>query len=683
MKLNVKLLTGLILSHLVNEVIGSDSGIDEDNSIDADGNSIGNAIVEQQLNVEQVYNSEKDDSSSVEILNEINDKAEDLIEIVDEGDHTENETTKIQEKSRPIQFYSDFGKFHNEEYLEIKPLKGNNVLFSFNFAVNSTTELYPEQDSTLHYDVFSKSLGSIMSSTNTRELHLRFGHGWYDAEFNGKLANNGETSGGTGVELWASIESQDKEKAKQEWKKLANYLSGMFCASFNFIDSSISSYPVNLFRHDHSLLENISLKDSLFDIRSALPREPVCTENLTPFLKLLPTKGKAGISTLLSGNKVFNAEWSSMSVDVVTHCTDYENCQYIMTQTINLILNVPKILERNEMPIPKPIPGSKLRCDTSKVFDAYNCFPLPSSAESHYDLIDLFGKVIEGGSLIASSPSKVCIDVDLNNYQIEFLTLAPVSTYKSEGKICMILESDAEYNIRLNTNDSGQVENVESPPIFASRSLSGFSQDNGGFRLDVYNPSDEDMDLIIFETLPWFVRLYLHSMTLTLTSEANQILKICQVNDPLISDYIKEIVYNPAIDREAPTHFELLVKLPAHTKMKLSFDFDKAMLLYAEYPPDANHGFELEPAIFALIDKDTRKVNYIMRTTTSLLTLPTPDFSMPYNVIIFTATVMSVLFGSLFNLMIKKTVTEEEFEKVAAQSFVSKIKAKIFGIFNC
>ncbi len=55
-------------------------------------------------------------------------------------------------------------------------------------------------------------------------------------------------------------------------------------------------------------------------LHGTLPREPVCTENLTPFLKLLPCKGKAGISTLLDGHKLFDASWQSMAIDVRPVC---------------------------------------------------------------------------------------------------------------------------------------------------------------------------------------------------------------------------------------------------------------------------------------------------------------------------------------------------------------------------
>ena len=49
----------------------------------------------------------------------------------------------------------------------------------------------------------------------------------------------------------------------------------------------------------------------------------------------------------------------------------------------------------------------------------------------------------------------------------------------------------------------------------------------------------------------------------------------------------------------------------------------------------------------------------VLRTTSLLLSLPTPDFSMPYNVIILSSTVIALAFGSVFNLLVRRFVALE------------------------
>lgn len=53
--------------------------------------------------------------------------------------------------------------------------------------------------------------------------------------------------------------------------------------------------------------------------------------------------------------------------------------------------------------------------------------------------------------------------------------------------------------------------------------------------------------------------------------------------------------------------------------------------------------------------------NSIVHSYTEVLLVPltTPDFSMPYNVITFTCTVLALYFGSLLNVL-RKRVGEEE-----------------------
>lgn len=78
-----------------------------------------------------------------------------------------------------------------------------------------------------------------------------------------------------------------------------------------------------------------------------LPREVVCTENLTPFLKLLPCKGKAGIATLLDGHKLFDASWQSMAIDVRPVCpSEGGECVLEIEQTIDMVLDI----ERSKRP---------------------------------------------------------------------------------------------------------------------------------------------------------------------------------------------------------------------------------------------------------------------------------------------------------------------------------------------
>ena len=74
------------------------------------------------------------------------------------------------------------------------------------------------------------------------------------------------------------------------WSGLTQALSGQFCASLNFIDSKTTTSPKFSFRRE-GVVSNAAANSSLLR-HAALPRELVCTENLTPWKKLLPCDSK-------------------------------------------------------------------------------------------------------------------------------------------------------------------------------------------------------------------------------------------------------------------------------------------------------------------------------------------------------------------------------------------------------
>jgi phosphatidylinositol glycan class T len=93
------------------------------------------------------------------------------------------------------------------EQLLLRPLRPSLLLASFNFQSNTTLASFEQQD----FRYFPRSLGQILQHANTRELHLRFSLGRWDAESWGARPWGGAREGGTGVELWAWVEADTDE----------------------------------------------------------------------------------------------------------------------------------------------------------------------------------------------------------------------------------------------------------------------------------------------------------------------------------------------------------------------------------------------------------------------------------------------------------------------------------------
>jgi len=208
---------------------------------------------------------------------------------------------------------------------------------------------------------------------------------------------------------------------------------------------------------------------------------------------------------------------------------------------------------------------------------------------------------------------------------------------------CYDLAPERDFEMLLPQQEISERAPLEQPLLYAERSFIGYGQERGGVQAILTNPSPTGaVDFVYMESLPWFMKLYLHTLKA----------KINGLN--IHKDVIQEMYYRPALDRKRGTQLEVRILIPANSTVILTYDFEKAILRYTEYPPDANRGFDIAPAVITIGN------NVSIRTTSLLLPLPTPDFSMPYNVIILTSTVMALSFGFIFNLLVRRFVAAEE-----------------------
>jgi phosphatidylinositol glycan class T len=131
---------------------------------------------------------------------------------------------------------------------------------------------------------------------------------------------------------------------------------------------------------------------------------------------------------------------------------------------------------------------------------------------------------------------------------------------------------------------------------------------------------------------------------------------------------------------------ELGLTIPPASSLSLTYDFEKAILRYTEYPPDANRGFDVPAAVIRILPLSSsgesagaRRRGVYVRTTTLLLPLPTPDFSMPYNVIILTSTVMALGFGSIYNILVRRFVAPDEVPPARMRVVLGALALRLSG----
>ncbi|KOS22092.1 GPI transamidase component GPI16 [Escovopsis weberi] len=562
------------------------------------------------------------------------------------------------------------------EQLILQPLPQSALLASFNFKANTSVADFESHN----FRLFPRSLGQILQHAGTRELHLRFTLGRWDAESWGNRPWDGTKEGGTGVELWAWLDAKTDREADDKWRTLANALSGLFCASLNFIDETRTIRPVVSFKPEGDHATNTLARSRL--LHGALPHEVVCTENLTPFLKMLPCKGKAGIASLLDGHKLFDASFQSMAIDVRPICAADGDCVLQLEQTIDMVMDVDRSKRPHNNPIPRPPHGFELKCDTSKPYHSHDtCYPADHLQGQEWDLPQLFGRSMRGSCpLIDPEVPPVCMHIP-SERGVSFPEHGVREVRYGEDPLlrCYHVDEGSDFTLVLTKPDSPgdgeapptlDIVKPETPALFAERSFTGHGQEHGGVQAILTNPGDTEVEFVYMESLPWFMRIYLHTLSTRISTSGAP--SSASSTSP---DIVKEIYYRPALDRTRGTQLELLIRIPPRCTVFLTYDFEKSILRYTEYPPDANRGFDVAAAV--ITTTGPKVVN--IRTTSLLLYLPTPDFSMPYNVIIFTSTTIALAFGGLYNILVRRLVSADEAPKGALKKLIDRLRQRENG----
>lgn len=168
------------------------------------------------------------------------------------------------------------------EKLTFYPLENGLLLAHFQFT-QSMAYVPGRMRRVTNYGSFPPVIGEIVEDFGVAEARISFGRGRWDHYVWGHPPSDSFELASTGIQLHAWIEGSDAEVDRQ-WEKLTGALSGIFCGSISLVNEAKTAQP------QLALLPTCpSITNETHGLRfGVLPRETVCTENLTPWLKLLP-----------------------------------------------------------------------------------------------------------------------------------------------------------------------------------------------------------------------------------------------------------------------------------------------------------------------------------------------------------------------------------------------------------
>ncbi|MBA0590102.1 hypothetical protein Gorai_018821 [Gossypium raimondii] len=275
-----------------------------------------------------------------------------------------------------LQCWIAFGSVNEEgqkqeefsEELLLKTLPDHKLLAHFHFQSSAP----PSTSNGCHHHLFPKAISQLVQKFRIKEMELSFTQGRWNYEswggFDPKSSSNAKPAG---VELWAVFDVP-QHHIDASWKNLTHTLSGLFCASINFLESTATySTP------------EWSFPPASGNVRyGTLPCEAVCTENLSPWLKLLPCRDKAGIALLLDRPSLYRGFYHSQQLHLTSTGSSSEGIDsgIILEQTLTVVLQ----------------PNSEMAIEVH-------------ASEKHiqpsWSLSSIFGKQVSGRCVLAKSSS--------------------------------------------------------------------------------------------------------------------------------------------------------------------------------------------------------------------------------------------------------------------------------------
>ncbi|KAI2595026.1 PIGT isoform 61, partial [Pan troglodytes] len=240
----------------------------------------------------------------------------------------------------------------------------------------------------------------------------------------------------------------------------------------------------------------------------------------------------AGLSVLLKADRLFHTSYHSQAVHIRPVCRN-ARCTSISWE---------------------------LRQTLSVVFDAF----ITGQGKKDWSLFRMFSRTLTEPCPLASE-SRVYVDITTYNQDNETLEVHPPPTTTYQDVILGTRKTYAIYDL-LDTAMINNSRNLniqlkwkrppenEAPPVpflHAQRYVSGYGLQKGELSTLLYNTHPyRAFPVLLLDTVPWYLRLYVH--TLTITSKGKE-------NKP---SYIH---YQPAQDRLQPHLLEMLIQLPANS----------------------------------------------------------------------------------------------------------------------
>lgn len=515
------------------------------------------------------------------------------------------------------------GRESFDERLDLQTLPGGRVHAAFAFTLTS------DDASLLHFQLLPRALLQPVGSLDVDAMQLSLTAGRWHYDTWGAPASTQAVA--SGAEVWASFRAQSTMPLATRWRRLTSALAGLFCTSLDAVDNTTStSIPASYVWSD--------APPNATALHAYLPSEAVCTENITPILKLLPCQGGAGLASLIQPHAVLSSEFHSVSVRVLR-----TGHGYTTEIAIEMVARPPRISSH----------GTDWTFASLFARSLQRACPVATSSAVHLSL--------PHGTPVAPE-GRVADEIDLLDAPLDpFRGMVDEHVYDTRA----LDAYDGALSLSFHANAQGPF--LRTGPLHATRQVLGYGQERNVVRLTLRNDLPaETITLVYYEQLPWVVFPLMHTMDTSLALHPNDEPDTVHYRADYDTPFVTNATYRPSSLRHHTGSLELALRVPSKSTLTVTYTIVKRVLHYAEHVPDPHRGIDVPPALF-IPTVHGRPWAYAHRgapvhavqaeriySVPSLLDIAVPDFSMPYNIVLFYSTVVALFFGSLLNLMVRK-----------------------------
>ncbi|KAN0061129.1 Subunit of the glycosylphosphatidylinositol transamidase complex-like protein [Thecaphora frezii] len=624
-----------------------------------------------------------------------------------------------------------------DEHLLLRPLPDGRLQTSFDFTLTS------DSDSHHHFGLLPRPLLQVVQAYDVDEVHLSLNSGRWeygkwgspvrrvraqDGQQSELPLDDGRTKRGQawvhvgddavapGAELWARLRIHPASDAggnasfasptagdaraamlpgpfapeasiSDRWSGLTSSLAGLFCTSLNTLDSRSTVMPS---------LALVPPNNRSRTLHAFLASESICTENLTPLLKLLPCKNHAGLASLLNPIALFSANFQGVAIHVRRRPPHTGGWEIKVAVQAVFSPAVTRDVSSRDWSLSSVL-GRKLErsCPVATRSEVRVTTPDDQGFVSNYILDPLPPRPTRPMLPLASHPhSQHGQAIDESDWsaraeEIDAFAWSELSAEEQEayearlseswrqwqdarGEYLFDTTSLADHNGSLDISMTWPSEqryryphSIVPPDLEANRILSGSGLDSRLILTLRNHHASQTQRLVYLEAIPWFLTPLLHTLSARVEADPYD-----DATDPFVrfadeveTSPLESMHYQPSVPRRRPFTLELELAVPPRATVKVEMQVRKEFLRYAEHPPDAHRGFDLPPAVLLPVwsaaaavvrdgwTKGARQAKIYTRP--NLVELATPDFSFVYTNIIFTSTVIALFFGSTLNGMVR------------------------------